>query len=99
MNLKAQLKAHLNHCGLTASQLARKSGVPNQTLSDWLAGRRPRNLDQVQKVAAALNTTIDHLVYGDGVDQKSDQALSVDDLLGDRWVTGTFEVKFRRLKK
>jgi transcriptional regulator with XRE-family HTH domain len=98
VNLKAQLKQYLVHLGLTASQLSRKAGVPDATISDWLAGRKPRNLDQVRKVAAALGTTIDHLVYGDGI-AKPEADINLEDLLGDKWIGGTFELKIRRVKK
>lgn len=98
MNLKAQLKLHLEYKGITASQLARKSMVPDATISDWLAGRRPRNLDQVRKVAEELGTTIDHLVYGKGI-AKPELDIDLGEILGDKWLVGTFELKIRRIRK
>lgn len=100
MNLKNQLRTYLEHHGLTASQLSRKTGVPNATVADWLSGRKPRNLDQVRKVAEAFGTSIDHLVYGDGVEEKKqDQILDLEELMGDRWLSGVFELRLRRVKK
>jgi transcriptional regulator with XRE-family HTH domain len=97
MNLRKQLKLYLARNGLSARQLARKSGVPNTTIGDWLAGRKPRNLDQVKRVADVLNTSIDHLVYGEGI-QKPKSIDHVDDLIGDSWVSGIFEVRMRRVR-
>ena len=71
MNLKNQLKFYLEENGITASTLARLSGVPKQSISDWLAGSNPRDIRQVKKVADSLKTTIDHLVFGEGKSTKS----------------------------
>lgn len=98
MNLRKQLKLYLESNGLTTSQLARKSGVPNTTIADWLTGRKPRNLDQVKKVADAFNISIDHLVYGEGV-REAEKVTDLESLIGDGWIGGVFEVKMRRIKK
>lgn len=98
MNLRKQLKLYLERNGMTASQLARKSGVPNTTIADWLSGRKPRNLDQVKKVADALGVSIDHLAYGEGT-KEPERVSDVESLIGDDWIGGIFEVKMRRVKK
>lgn len=84
---------------MTASKLSRKSGVPNATLSDWLAGRKPRNLDQVKKVAEVFGTTIDHLCYGAEAREQKEPTVSLEALIDDKWLEGTFELKIRRVKK
>lgn len=98
MNLKDQLQLYIECNGLNASALARKAGVPNATISDWLAGRKPRNIDQVKKVADALKVPLEHLLYGSGV-QKLESDVDLESLLGDGWISGLFEVKLRRVKK
>lgn len=98
MNLRNQIKSFLNDSGMSASELARRAGIPNGTLADWLSGRKPRNLDQVKKLAEYLNMTIDHLVYGNGNgNERVQKNLSIEDLIRDEWVSGVFEVKMRRL--
>jgi transcriptional regulator with XRE-family HTH domain len=97
MNLKSQLKLYLELKGLTAAELARKSGVSKQVLSLWLGGAKPKNLDQLKSVANALGTTTDHLAWGTGDDQKEKTTL-LESLLGDEWLAGKFEIRIRKIK-
>lgn len=96
MELKAQLKKRLTQKGITASQLARLSNVPKQSISDWLAGAVPRNLSHLKSVATVLGTTVDELCFG--VDTQPHKVSSVDDLIGERWISGVFEVKMRKIR-
>ncbi len=91
MNLKKQLKLYLQNKDLTASELSRVSGVPKQSLSDWLAGSNPRDIRMVKRVADALQVSLDHLVFGDGVvaEPKTDSS--------NEWMSGVYEVKFRKV--
>ena len=98
MNLKEQLRFLLEQKGMTAAQLSRKSGVSKQVISVWLAGGSPKKIEQVKKVAAALDTSLDHLCFGNGIDQEGQRVVEIDALLGDGWVSGLFEVRFRRIK-
>ena len=84
---------------MTAAELARKSGVSKQVLSQWMGGAEPRKLDQLKRVSVALGTNVDNLCFGKGVDQERDRITELDALLGDGWVGGLFEVKFRRVVK
>ena len=98
MRLNDQLQVHLNEKGLTVASLARLSGISKNTIGDWLTGRKPKNIEQVKKIASVLNTTVDDLCFGDGL-KKTTQDLDLDDILGDRWIGGVFEVRLRRVKK
>ena len=98
MILRQQLRAILKEQDFTAAQLARKSGLPRQTISDWLAGSPPRDIRQIKKVADALKVSVDFLCFGDELADKDDGA-SLDSLLGDGWLSGIFEVRLRRVKK
>ena len=102
MNLKKQIKIHLQLRGITASELSRQSGVPKQNISDWLAGTMPRDIRKVKKIADALNVSIDHLVFVEGteVNEKGviDFSKNQPNKLSD-WMGGTFEVKFRKVKE
>lgn len=95
MNLDKQLKFYLEKTGMNASELARKSGVSRQSLSDWLGGRSPRNLFQIKKIADCLNTTIDNLCFGTKDAQSTTTHLS--ELLGEEWLSGVFEIRLRRV--
>lgn len=99
MTLKKQLRFYLNQKDITASQLAKRSSVPKQSMSDWLSGSNPRNITQVKKVADALGVTIDHLMFGEGEGKTSDKSLDIETILNDQWISGLFEIKFRRVKK
>jgi transcriptional regulator with XRE-family HTH domain len=98
VNLRRQLSLYLERFDISASQLSRKSGVAKQTISNWLAGQTPKDLNQVKSVANVLGTSIDNLCFGDGLEKKEDAAL-LDALSGDGWASGVFEIKFRRVKK
>lgn len=98
MKLKDQLKKRIKLSGITASQLSRDSGVPKQSISDWLAGRSPRNLDHLKKVADALSVSVDELCFGADETSRNETPI-LEALLGDEWLSGVFEVKLRRIKK
>jgi len=87
MNLKKQLKLYLENKDLTASELSRLAGVPKQSLSDWLAGSNPRDIRTVKRVADALEVSLDHLVFGEGL-----QVAPAIENKGD-WMSGVYEVK------
>jgi len=99
MNLKFQLRHYLDLRGMTAAELARKSGVSKQVISLWQGGAEPKKLAQVKKVAEALGTSVDHLCFGSGTDKEAQKATELDALLGDGWISGVFEVRLRRIKK
>lgn len=94
MNLKNQLQLYLQKNGISASQLSRLTDIPKQTLSNWLGGENPRDITQIKKVADYFGTTIDHLYFGDGLDFKDEN-----ELVGDDWFGGIFEVKIRKIRR
>ena len=100
MNFKKQLKLYLAHRELSASDLARAAKVPKQSISGWLAGNNPRDVRQVKAVSDALETTLDHLMFGNGIKEASSSDTDdVHSFIGDQWISGIFEVKLRRIKK
>lgn len=99
MNLKKQLKLYLELRDMTAAQLARKASVAKQSISGWLAGSNPRDVRQIKRVASVLGISVDHLMFGDGKDQQAEKTIELDALMGDGWISGIFEVKFRRVRK
>ena len=49
---------------MTVADLARRTGVPKQTISDWLSGTNPRNMNYVRLVAEELGVSIMQLFFG-----------------------------------
>jgi transcriptional regulator with XRE-family HTH domain len=85
---------------MTVTNLSKKSGVNRKTLNDWLSSdASPRDIAQVKSVANVLGVSIDELVFGSSVDLAEDRITELDALLGDDWIGGLFEVRFRRVKK
>jgi len=99
MNLKHQLKLYLSVQGITASELARTTKIPKQSISDWLAGTSPRDLALLKKVADYFGITIDHLVFGDGLQISVTVENEKNADSHQNWIEGIFEVKFRSVKK
>lgn len=99
VNLKKQLQFYLDRDEMSATRLAKKAGVPKQSLSGWLAGSNPRDVRQVKRVADVLGVSIDNLMFGEGEDAETVNSNSLDALLGDAWVGGLFEIRIRRVKK
>jgi transcriptional regulator with XRE-family HTH domain len=99
LTLKHQLKLFLAHHDMSAAELSRDSGVSQQVLSLWLRGGDPKKTTQLKKVADVFKTSVDHLCFGDGLDLEAQRVTELDALLGDEWISGLFEVRFRRIKR
>ena len=88
VQLKTQLRALLERHNLTAAELARRSGVPKQVLSLWLAGVEPRKLSHLKRVAQALGVSVDELCFGLSHNPSVESA---------DWIEGTFIGRIRRI--
>src|SRR5688572_23400290 len=62
--LKRVLKDLLAESGMTAAALSRKCGVPRSVLSDWMAGSRPRSIEQLKRVADHFGVSLEWLCFG-----------------------------------
>ena len=62
---------------LSLAQLSRLCGVPTQTLHGWTTGKAAANLDQIKKVATALEISFHELAFGeaDPFESKSEEIL------------------------
>jgi transcriptional regulator with XRE-family HTH domain len=65
MKLKDSVTVYAKKKAWSISRLAKESGVPVQTIHGWTVGRKPVNLDQLKKVASALQISIHQLVFGE----------------------------------
>lgn len=67
-----------NSKGLKNSDISRKTGISNMTLSDWKRGVSTPKLDKIIKIANALDTNIDYITG------KSDNPVSYKNMFPDR---------------
>lgn len=86
MSIKQNLKSAMKKQGITLTALAKRSQVPKQTINDWLSGTSPRNLQDLLKVATALDLSIDALIRGNASNDSGEK---------DGWSHGIYEIKFR----
>lgn len=63
-DFRKHLKFYIQSRSLSAAAISRKTGVPKQTISDWLAGTRPRHMEDVKRVADVLGVSILTLFFG-----------------------------------
>ena len=93
MQLSKVLKRLMTDHDVKASQLSRATKVPVQTLSNWLGGQPPRNIDQVKAIADYFRVTLDFLLYGKDKPEKE-----IFEQFKDEINAGVFEVILRRVK-
>ena len=91
LKVKDQLRLLLKQHGITASELARRSGVPKQVLSQWLGGVEPRKLTHLKKVADVFGISIDALCFGNS----RKESLQSNHSFSPNWIEGVFEGRIR----
>ncbi len=89
LSLRKQLNDILNRKGISAAALSRSSGVPKQTISDWLAGREPKALGQLVRIAEALGVGLDEMCLGNKKTSAPDLVFGTEDWSG-------FEILLRK---
>lgn len=95
MKLAFQLKKLIQQQGTSITHLSKVTKVPQQTIHNWVAGSKPRDIDQVKKIAEHFKVSLDFLVYGI-VSENPDTPF---DTLKDEINAGVFEVILRKVKK
>lgn len=96
MDLSKNLKKLMRAKDVSAAQLSRATKVAGQTIANWLAGQKPRDITQVKKVADYFDVTVDALCFGAVEKHTSDDPLKKYD---HEINAGIFEVVLRPLKK
>ena len=67
MVFKDRLKEKRLEAGLTQVELAGKAGVTTRTIQNYELGhRKPANMEVIQRIADALNTTTEYLLGSSG---------------------------------
>ena len=96
MIFKERLKEKRGEANLTQAELAKIAGVSTRTIQNYeLGSRKPYQIEVVQKIADALNTTTEYLLGSSGIivaeaHEKggAKAARDIDELVGE--VTGMF---------
>ena len=96
MILKEQLTYLLDQEKISLSFLANETGIPVQTLHNWLNGVAPRGLNQLKKVSDFFGITIDELCFGTFSKSDTNQEPFIN--YKDEINAGTFEVVLRRVR-
>jgi len=99
MKLKSILKALMEAEGITLSALAKATGVPKQTIHNWLCGTEPKTLDHVRAVAKHFGLGIEELCYGETEKIRKKNISNPIEDHEDEIKAGVFEVVLRRVKK
>ena len=100
LNFSEQLRFFMELRGYSVSTLARATGIPKQTISNWTHNRRPRNLDELKRTSEILRTTLDNLLYGSGPGDEPKMATPAElDALLASGISGLFSVQIKLVKK
>ena len=68
MSFKERLKEKRGEANLTQAELAKIAGVSTRTIQNYeLGSRKPYQIEVVQKIADALNTTTEYLLGSSGI--------------------------------
>lgn len=94
MQLGKILKKKLQEQDLKVTELSRATKVPLQTLHNWLVGQKPRDIDQVKRVADYFGVSLNYLCFGEI--EKANRNLED---FKDEILAGTFEVVIRKPRK
>ena len=77
----ARIKARKMALQITVNDLEKKSGVPEDTINNIVYGRTadPR-IETLARIAMALDTTLDHIVFGTQPTEQSEEAPHTDQI-------------------
>ena len=68
MEFKNRLKERRQFLKMSQEELARKSGITSRTVQNYeLGNRNPQHIEIVQKLASALDTTVEYLLGNEGI--------------------------------
>lgn len=63
--LKKNLRSKLIENKIKIQYLADQTGISRKTLENWLEGQKPRDIEQVKKVADFFKISVDELCFSD----------------------------------
>ena len=65
VKFQTTLKLLMEEKGVTASSVARSTGIAKSTLSEWLAGRKPLLDENIVKLARFFGVSVERLITGE----------------------------------
>lgn len=93
MEFAKTLKKLIRSEGMTTAELAKEINVSPKTISDWLTGRTPRDLDMVKKCAEFFDVSVHYLLYGE-----EDPKNAIGEILDRTEIhTGLYEITVRKV--
>ncbi len=84
-----QMMAQERH---TLATMAKATGIPKSTISEWLSNRSP-NPTQAVKLANHLGVSLHFLLFG-----RDDSQEPIQKILKEDFFQGTFEISIKRVK-
>ena len=94
MKLKEQIQYYLNVRGMTATELSRRSGVPRQNISNWLMNQKPKDVEQVKRVADIFQVSLDHLLFGEPKPMETNKNTYPE---FEHLMNGRFEIRIKKI--
>lgn len=97
-----RIKARKEALHMTANDLEKKSGVPVDTINNIIYGRTANpSIDALGKIAIALDTTLDYLVFGNCPNPQTDEKPQQEHHCcfdADRYIQSLIDVHTRELE-
>ena len=88
-------KTLIRQKAMTRGELAREINVSPKTISDWLTGRTPRDLDAVKRCSEVLDVSVHYLLYGE-----EESSHLIEEILEKTELhTGLYEISIRKVSK
>ncbi|CAK9252018.1 unnamed protein product [Sphagnum jensenii] len=94
MDFAHRLKDLMRKRGLRTVDLARGIDRSPKTLSDWLAGRLPRDFEGIRAAAKFLGVSVHYMLYGE-----EDTATPLNKLYEAATITGVYELTVKKVKE
>jgi transcriptional regulator with XRE-family HTH domain len=92
MALHNNLRKIISDRGLTVRELAEAVGIKRSTLSDWLAGASPRDLNEVYRLSKHLGISLEALLFNEPME-------SVQPTFVDLYFDGPVRIRIEKLNE
>lgn len=78
MSFHKNLKRLIFERDLKIGQVAKATGIKRTTLSDWLAGSKPRDLGDLRRLAQFFGLSLENMIFGGGNELRQSGSSTVD---------------------
>lgn len=80
--MKNNLNSIIKEKGIKKGYLAKRLGVTNQTMSNWLSGYSMPNLLMAKKLSAMLEVTIEDIFFDNNINISADNDITSNTAVG-----------------